>query len=216
MNIFITNRETVPICRTTNFAFLKSHCVASQTGVNTALSLHRCNVLCAWIIQYCSLSAPVVCCMVKSQWRGRLNAWGQALFSTPAAKCVSYVREGCACVHVGGGVYSAWKLLSLCHHVSVPSLLSMSYSLTNALISKERSRSFVQTVLLLWFVIFCHPASVLSFSSSPSVFLCLPSALYLHLYHPHPPRSAWSSSTDWHFDRTIMITILGCLRSSSF
>lgn len=55
-------------------------------------SLHCCNFLCAWIIQYCSLSALVVYCMVKNQWRERLNAWGQALFSTPAAKRVSYVR----------------------------------------------------------------------------------------------------------------------------
>lgn len=55
-------------------------------------SLHCCSVLCAWIIQHCSLSAPVVYCMVKNQWRERLSAWEQGLFSMPAARRVSYVR----------------------------------------------------------------------------------------------------------------------------
>lgn len=62
------------------------------TNENLPCSLYSCNVLCAWIIQYCSLSAPVVRCVVKNQWRGRLNAWGQVLFSVPAAKRASYVR----------------------------------------------------------------------------------------------------------------------------
>lgn len=52
----------------------------------------------AWIIHHCSLSALVVRCMIKSQWRERLGSLGagglQALFSAPAAKHASYVRSG--------------------------------------------------------------------------------------------------------------------------
>lgn len=89
--------------------------------------IRRCNFLCAWIIQHCSLSALVVRCTVKNQWRERLSAWGQALFSTPAAKRTSYVRVG----GLGGGgaqstTSTAWQLLSLCHHVFSPCFLSLS------------------------------------------------------------------------------------------
>lgn len=90
--------------------------------------IRRCSFLCAWIIQHCSLSALVVRCMVKNQWRERLSAWGQALFSTPAAKRTSYVRVGGW--EGGGGAQSttstAWQLLSLCHRVFTPCFPSLS------------------------------------------------------------------------------------------
>lgn len=68
-------------------AFLASHFIDSQSKANAVAHWAA-----AWIIQCCSVSARVVRCMGKNQWRERLVA-EPALFSTPVAKRASYVRR---------------------------------------------------------------------------------------------------------------------------
>lgn len=89
--------------------------------------------------------------MVKKQWRGRLNAWGQASFSAPAAKHVSYVREG------GRG---GWRA-SVQHPPRsgrfvitspTPRTHFVFYKLTNAFILNQWSES-----VCIWFLAFCSP-----------------------------------------------------------
>lgn len=68
-------------------AFLTSHFIDSPSKADVVVHWAA-----AWIIQRCSLSASVVHCTGKDQWRERV--WeGPALFSTPVAKRVSYVRQ---------------------------------------------------------------------------------------------------------------------------
>lgn len=75
------------MCMSGFLAFLTSHFTDSPPKANVVVHWAA-----AWIIQRCSLSASVVHCTGKDQWRERL--WeGPALFSTPVAKRVSYVRQ---------------------------------------------------------------------------------------------------------------------------
>lgn len=77
----------VQMCMLRFLAFLTSHFIDSLSEANVVVHWTA-----AWIIQRCSLSASVVHCTGKDQWRERL--WeGPALFSTPVAKRVSYVRQ---------------------------------------------------------------------------------------------------------------------------
>lgn len=75
------------MCTLGFLAFLTSHLIDSPPKASIVVHWAA-----AWIIQRCSLSASVVHCMGKDQWRERLRE-GPALFSTPVAKRVSYVRQ---------------------------------------------------------------------------------------------------------------------------
>lgn len=77
----------VQTCMFWFLAFLASYLIDSQSKANAVAHWAA-----AWIIQCCSVSAPVVRCMGKNQWRERLGA-EPALFSTPVAKRASYVRR---------------------------------------------------------------------------------------------------------------------------
>lgn len=91
--------------------FSNSHCCASS---------HRCHVSffwCAWIIHHCSLSALVVRCMIKRQWRERLGSLGGTglVFYACSQACVLCKVRRRSRLAASLQHPLAWQLLSLCH-----------------------------------------------------------------------------------------------------
>lgn len=64
-------------------AFLASHFIDSQSEANAVTHWAT-----AWIIQCCSVSAPVVRCMGKNQWREKTRSGAGLVFYACSQACV--------------------------------------------------------------------------------------------------------------------------------